>query len=274
MEPPCCLLQNIQNSVSAGSVKIDGADATAALAGTRYPNKMSVNTEAGFSIVHYTGTGNNFTLAHGLNRRPDVVMVKTLDGADVDWMIYTKVYDGSNDWFAFNTTSGRSDSGFNGANATVFDYNGGSQYSNTSGRNYIQYNWTSVPGYSKIGKYLSNGSNSDDCAYAPYISLGFKPELLIIKSLNLSTSVTGWGMYTSSLESNPIQDTVLWANSPGSQGKRGDGSTTGSLSQIRVDMLSDGFKIKNNGNESNEGNGNNWYFYMAFAEAPAVSSVA
>jgi len=272
-EPTTTNTEGVGQVPTAGSVKIDGSNATAALAGNRYPNKMSVNTKAGFSIVHYTGTGNSFTLAHGLNRRPDLVMVKTLDGATVDWMLYTKVYDGSNDWFALNNTGGINNSGFAGANSTVFNFDvGQSSYSNMSGRNYIQYNWTSVPGYSKIGKYLSNGSNSDNCAYAPYINLGFKPALVIIKSLNISTSVTGWGMYTSSLQGNPIEGTVLWANSPGSEGKRGDGSSTGSLSQIRVDMLSEGFKIKNNGNETNEGNGTNWYWYMAFAEAPALYS--
>ena len=264
---------------TAGSVKIDGSDATAALAGNRYPNKMSVNTKAGFSIVHYTGTGNSFTLAHGLNRRPDIVVVKTLDGgADVDWMIYTKLFDGSNDWLAFNTTSGKGDSGFNGANATVFDYNGGSQYSNTSGRNYIQYNWTSVPGYSKIGKYASNGSNSDGFAYAPYVHLGFRPALVIIKSLEVSDSNTGWGMYTPSLASNTSSeyynhyDKPLWANHSLGEGRRGDGNST-DTSHVRVDFLSEGFKIRSNSSETN-GGGNDQYLYMAWAETPAVFSVA
>ena len=43
---------------------------------------------------------------------------------------------------------------------------------------------------------------------------------------------------------------------------------------VAVDLLNDGFKIKNNGNESNEGNGTNWYCYAAWAETPAVYSVA
>lgn len=261
---------------TAGSVKIDGSDATAALAGNKACNKMSVNTKAGFSIVHYTGTGNAMTLAHGLDRRPDVVAVKTLTGADVDWMIYTKVLDGTNDWFAFNTTNGKGNSGFAGANSTVFDYDvGASSYSNTTGRDYIQYNWTSVPGYSKFGKYRSNGSNSDDYSYTPYINLGFKPALVIIKSLSFSSGAyTGWGMYTSSLEKNTINDTVLWANRGDTEGKRGDGSTSNVSQSISVDLLNDGFKIKSNGDETNAVMTDPpWYFYMAWAETPALFSV-
>ena len=255
---------------TAGSVKIDGADATAALAGTRYPNKLSANTKAGFSIVHYTGTGSNFTLAHGLNKRPDITLVKTLDGATQNWMLYTKLPDGSNDYLFLNTVVSKGDSGFNGANDTTFDYNGGSQYSNTSGRNYIQYNWHSVEGFSKMGKYLSTGYSDER---SPYIYLGFKPAFVIIKSLNLSTSVTGWGMCTSSFQGNPIEENILWAQYAGSQGTRGDGSSTGSTSQIRVDLLNAGFKMRNNGNEFNEGNGTNWYMYMAWAEDPGFNSL-
>ena len=255
---------------TAGSVKIDGSDATAALAGTRYPNKMSVNTTAGFSIVHYTGTGNNFTLAHGLNKQPDVILVKTLDGATQDWMFYTKLYDGTNDWMALNTTANISDSGFAGADSTVFNYDvGASQYSNTNGRNYIQYNWHSVEGFSKFGKYLSSGSSG---AESPYVILGFKPALVIIKSLNHENSETGWAMYTSALQGNPIEETILWANGNYQEGKRGDGGS-GSVSQIRVDLMNDGFKIRNNGAETNEGNGTNWYLYMAWAEDPCFNSL-
>ena len=257
---------------TAGSVKIDGADATAALAGNRYPNKLSANTKAGFSIVHYTGTGGNFTLAHGLNKQPDVTLVKTLDGATQHWMFYTKLYDSSNDYLFLDTTAGKGDSGFNGANATVFDYNGGSQYSNTSGRNYIQYNWHSVEGFSKFGKYLSTGPSYMNDNGTPFIHLGFKPALVIIKSLNISNNVTGWAMYTSALGGNPNEETILWAHDNHQEGKRGDGGS-GSVSQIRVDLLGDGFKIRNNGNETNEGNGTNWYMYMAWAEDPCLNSL-
>ena len=45
-------------------------------------------------------------------------------------------------------------------------------------------------------------------------------------------------MYTSSLEDNPIQDTVLWAQGSHEQGKRGDGGG-GALHQINVDLLSE-----------------------------------
>jgi hypothetical protein len=59
------------NVPTAGSVKIDGADSTTALAGTIAATSISANTEAGFSIVSYTGNCNlNNTIGHGLGISP------------------------------------------------------------------------------------------------------------------------------------------------------------------------------------------------------------
>ena len=108
---------------------------------------MSVNTTAGFSISQYTATGSSMTLAHGLTKRPDMTIVKDT-GTGADWIVYTKTFDGSNDYIILNSNSAKGDSGLPGVNDTVFSWGGGSGYSNTNGRTYIMYNWTSIPGYS------------------------------------------------------------------------------------------------------------------------------
>ena len=60
-------------------------------AGTITPTAMSVNTDAGFSIVKYTGTGSSATVPHGLSSNPEMVICKTLDTVSgTNWVIYFK----------------------------------------------------------------------------------------------------------------------------------------------------------------------------------------
>ena len=232
---------------TAGSVKIDGVDATAPLAGTRYPDKMSVNTKAGFSIVKYSGTGSAFTLTHGLDRAPDVQLVKTLDGADVNWMFYTKVRDGSQDYMFLNTTDTLGDSGFPGTTDTVFNFTNSSTYSNTSGRNYIMYNWASIPGYSKCFMYTANNSSN-----GAFFHCGFRPAFIMIK--NMDNSSAHW--YILDNKRNPENECriSLKANQTGSE----------VTDTNFIDFLSNGFKLRTDGGYVN--NSYHRIFYMAFAE--------
>ena len=51
---------------------------------------MSVSTDAGFSIVTYTGSGSNATVGHGLGSVPQVVIVKdrTNNIGNTNWNVY------------------------------------------------------------------------------------------------------------------------------------------------------------------------------------------
>ena len=252
---------------TAGSVKIDGADATSALAGTVYPNKMSVNTTAGFSISQYTGTGGSFTLAHGLTKRPDATLVKTTNTNSTDWILYTKAFDGSNDFLILNSNASSSNSGLPGVNDTIFEWGGGSGYSNTNGRSYIMYNWTSIPGYSKIGYYNALGSTD-----GAYVELGFRPAFILIKpggsfggsDQNYST----WGLWDSTRSpSNVVTYAgMLTANKNNLEQVRGNGSNDGALAAF--DILGTGFKVRNSAYEVGY---SGVYFYMAFAEQAGQS---
>ena len=68
----------VGNAPTSGSIMIDGSASTATLAGNLAATKLSANTKSGFSIVNYTNTNANTTVAHGLTKRPDVVVVKNL----------------------------------------------------------------------------------------------------------------------------------------------------------------------------------------------------
>ena len=249
---------------TAGSVKIDGADATSALAGTGYPNKMSVNTTAGFSISQYTGTGGSLTLAHGLTKRPDMTIVKTTDTGSTDWIVYTKVFDGSNDYIILNSNSQKGDSGLPGVTDTVFNWSGGSNYSNTNGRTYIMYNWTSIPGYSKIGRYSAGGGTDN-----AYVHTGFRPAFILIRPTSnfggSDQNYSTWGLWDSTRSTSNVVTYagMLTANKNHLEQVRGNGANNGALDAF--DILSDGFKIRGS---SYEVGYNGTYFFMAFAEQP------
>ena len=251
---------------TAGSVKIDGANATSALAGTIYPNKMSVNTTAGFSISQYTATGGSSTLAHGLTKRPDMTIVKDT-GTGTDWIVYTKVFDGSNDYIILNNNTQKGNSGLPGVTDTVFSWGSNSSYSNTSGRTYIMYNWTSIPGYSKIGKYNALGS-----ADGAYVDLGFRPAFILIRPTNnfggSDQNYSTWGLWDSTRSAtNPVTYAgMLTANMNSPEQVRGNGSNDGAL--VAFDILGTGFKIRGS---SYEVGYSGPYFYMAFAEQPGES---
>ena len=149
-------------------------------------SSVSANTTSGFSIVSYTGNGTNpSTIAHGLGKKPDLMIVKSRDDADA-WLVGSDKISGwnwSSDYLHLNATSGKmTDAGgtaFNTApTSSVFSVGA---YLNGSGENYIAYMFTSIKGYSKIGTYTGNGSTDGTFVYT-----GFKPAFVIAKSTDTS----------------------------------------------------------------------------------------
>ena len=82
---------------NSNTFNIDGkgyATATAAGldGGSIDPTGASINTEAGFSMLTYTGTNNaSETIAHGLGKKPAWILVKARNVAGQDWvcLLYT-----------------------------------------------------------------------------------------------------------------------------------------------------------------------------------------
>lgn len=142
-------------------------------------SQIQANTDTGFSIVKYTGTGSaSATVGHGLNQAPEFIIAKSYSWAN-DWGVYMD--DGTDHIF-----------GYIGANATTtmninYASAGGNQVgpvtstyfttshigTNNSGQNFITYCWHSVPGYSKIGSYTTGASTK--------ITLGFQPDFIIFR---------------------------------------------------------------------------------------------
>jgi len=218
-------------------------------------SSVSANTEAGFSIVSYTGNQTSgATVGHGLNSKPKWFIIKERGNTN-DWTVYHESLGstGGGDTYVLflNLTNDRGGGFAGGYNNTaptssVFSL-GNSVETNRSGGSFIAYCWAEVPGYSKFGQYT--GSGSEDGSYVP---LGFKPAFLLLRRIDDSKS---WILFDNKRSPSNLVDKSLYPN-------RNDGDN--GLSNLEVDFLSNGFKIKNSVNTINASDGT--YVYMAFAD--------
>ena len=230
---------------TSGSVKIDGSNLGSALAGSIAATRLTANTTRGFSIVKYTGTGSNATLAHGLSGAPEMIFFKK--DAATDWMVYNKTV-GNNRFLYLNLTNaqtGTDSTYFNDADPTSTVINLGSYHrNNDSSATYIAYCWDSISGYSSIGTYSGSGS-----AGKSVTGLGFKPAFLMIKR----TDTTGnWEVFDNMR--NIDNDPVLYWNTTAAE----------SAAAGRFTFDSDGFTLNDTGAGRNASGGT--YIYMAFAD--------
>ena len=217
-----------------------------------------VNTDAGFSIVTWTGNGSNTnnTIAHGLGVTPAMHITKSRStNSGGHWMVWHHTFPDTRDNLFLNLTNGTNAQGFGGStptnNSTVFETSQGT-YTNVNGDNYVSYVFAEIECYSKFGTYTGTGNTDGTVIY-----LGFSPAWILMKSLVHSESWHIWDNKRVVGDGNPNQ-AVLSPNTLGQD-------TAGS-SPYDTDFLSNGFKIRG-GHDLNNGSGDK-HIYMAFAENP------
>jgi hypothetical protein len=113
--------------------------------------------------------------------------------------------------------------------------------------------WTEKQGYSKFGGYTGNG-NAD----GPFIYTGFRPAWAMFKKYDSGTA--DWEIMDNKRAGYNDATYKLTANATNAEN-----TDTG-----RLEILSNGFKIRTTGTGLNTSGGN--YLYAAFAEAPLVNS--
>ena len=242
-----------QNSVTyvAWNWKANGGttstDTTSSITST-----VQVNSDAGFSVVTYTGDGTTTGgFGHGLGVAPKVVFVKRRNAA-ANWCVYHESI-GAGFYLQLDTTAAQQSGPWQSLapnSTTVIVYGGG--LVNGNGDTYVAYCFAEKQGYSKFGRYVGNGSTNGAFVYT-----GFKPAFVIIKRTDAAEA---W--VTLDTARNPFNgmDARLFPNQ----------NTAESTSQVIIDSLSNGFKLRTadsayNGNAAS-------YIYMAFAENPFVTS--
>jgi hypothetical protein len=231
-------------------------------AGTITPTAMSVNTDAGFSIVSYTGNNvNGATIPHGLNNSPEIIITKNRSISS-EWPV---AYVPTSISGYLNLPNGFAGVNFNdqfvtAPTSTVFSAGTTGGYVNSNGNNHIAYCWHSVEGYSKFGSYTGNG-----LADGPFVYCGLRPAFVICKCTSDTTIThTSWAMYDNARDSSNVMNKVLYANKSIQEGYRGDASTA--ATDIYIDFLSNGFKVRSTKEEINDDG--ETYIFMAFAEQP------
>ena len=217
-------------------------------------SQVSANTGAGFSIVSFDGTDAD-TIGHGLAERPELIFDKDLEDSS-NWRVFHYMMDGGSvEWdvadnLHLNLTDGYPPDVGRGTRIdqvrdTFFRISGG-----TAGNARIAYCWHSVPGYSAFGSYQGNGDTNGD---GPFVYLGFRPALLMIKA---TTRGGSWIMLDTTREPSNPANNFLFANS---EAEEDDSTAT-------QDLLSNGFKIRNNGTGLNQDD--QTYLYCAWGENP------
>jgi hypothetical protein len=236
--------------------KAGGGTAVTNTSGT-ISSQVSANPTAGFSIVTYTGTGANATVGHGLGVTPSMVIVKARSTIG-NWCVTMPTLGANNVPFLDLTDAAASfPTIFNGLpTSTIFNI-GTAGSTNTNAATYVAYCFAPIAGYSAFGSYTGNGSTD-----GPFVYTGFRPKFLMLKKTSNATN-SNWLMQDTSRETyNASNYATLAANLTSLEPQVSAGSFEGNF----IDYLSNGFKIRSSGSNSNESSSN--YIYMAFAEAP------
>ena len=222
------------------------------------PSSYSFDQDRGQSIVTYTGNSTGgATLAHGLGAVPEMIIVKSLN-ATQSWLTYHHKMDPTapEDYYmALNVVASRAASaaGWNDTAPTAVNIVLGSDNAVNGSYNYNAYSFVGKKGYSKFGGYEGNGN-----ANGPFVYTGFRPNWLMVKSID-----SGDSWHIANVKSSPynVANKYLLANSTAAEVT----STTTDL----IDILATGFKPRASNAQVN---GSNTYVYAAFAEFPVVSS--
>jgi hypothetical protein len=226
-------------------------------------SSVRANLTAGFSIVTYTGTGANATVGHGLGVAPSMIIGKRRNGI-ADWMVgHSGVNGGTtpfNYYLVLNSTSAQSadSTAWNNTapTSTVFSLGSGGNVNSNTATN-VMYCFAPIAGYSAFGSYTGNFSTD-----GPVIITGFKPRWLLIRPTTVGGAGYNWYMYDTARDTYNVLDRHLFAN-------LSDAEDTG---LGLIDIVSNGFKLRNSYNSLNASGAT--YIYMAFAETPFKYSLA
>ena len=222
---------------------------------------VQANTDAGFSIVTFTSASSgNFSVGHGLGVQPAMIITKSREGTS-QWYAWHKSLTGGDSNTSYLVSFNRTDEEASYANAwgagvtsSVFGMQSGNTA--TASKDYVAYCFAEKQGYSKFGSYVGNGNVN-----GPFVYTGFKPALVIVKRFKAAgTQYGNWFIYDNKRGPFNLNDNTIEANDTAAE-------VTGT---VGLDFLSNGFKVRDTGNDTNVSG--NSYLYMAFAENPFVTS--
>ena len=226
---------------------------------------VQANTDAGFSIVQYVGDGGTsaFTLAHGLGKKPSVVLMKDRDVNGNNNSFHCFPINTSLPANSYFYTNG-SDAGSTSTNGTISNTtttdavigvnrtssSGGGQTISENGDRFLMYAWAEIEGFSKFSAYVGNGD-----ADGTFVYCGFKPAFIALKDYDATND---WRTYDILNDPYNLSYHYLALNT--------NSAINSSSNTTDIDILSNGFKIRGNAGTINTNS--NRYFFMAWASNP------
>jgi len=216
----------------------------------------SVNTDAGISVITFTGTGANATVAHGLGVIPKFFVIKSRSNAN-GWIVYHGSL-GAGKAISWDLTDAAFATGsrWNSTEptSTVFSLGSAADVNRSSGT-HVCYAFAEKQGYSKFGTYTGN-ANAD----GPFVYTGFKPAFFIYKTSD--TANEEW----------KILDNKRDPFNRGSQNNLNVHTDTAESDDANSigEFVSNGVKIRSAHNNINKSGDK--FIYLAFAENPFVTS--
>jgi len=211
-----------------------------------------------FDVVCYTGTGVATTQAHNLTVVPELMIVKERSAIN-NWWVYDAI-DGNTKYSVLNSTAipVTSSTAWNNTTPTASVFSIGTATNvNASAQTFVAYLFATLAGISKVGSYTGNGS-----ADGPFVFTGFRPAYVMIKCSN---GTYNWIVFDNKRSGFNVNNDQLYPNLSAAEDAGGSGAQF-------IDLLSNGFKLRNTAADKNAIGGT--YIGMAFAEAPQKFSLA
>lgn len=232
---------------------------------------VRVHPSAGFSFVSWTGTSADGTIGHGLGAKPRAVWVFPIQVSSNNgntqrvwwWEANSDGYNIRNDLNASQLVESNSSNGIVTADAsgegtsTVFSVKeGNSSYENVnhSSQTYMAICWKEIQGFSRFSFFHGNGQNDGTFVYC-----GFKPALIFIRAMDRTEATFAYDNAR-----NPTNDETSYVVHVTDTGSNLADTNT------RLDILSNGFKLRDDGPARN--NTGTKYGFCAWAENPFVTS--
>jgi len=218
----------------AGSANTDGS----------INSTVSVNATSGFSIVKWTGTGANATIGHGLGAVPKMIICKSMN--QDEWGTY-HASTGNNTYFYINSNQEAlgATAVWNDTTPTSSVFSVGTSGATNKSGAMIAYCFAEKTGYSKFGLYAGNNNND-----GTFIYTGMKPSFVLLKKTNAAAN---WQLFDNKRVGYNQDNHVLRTNL----------SNVECTSCVEIDILSNGFKLRNTDGDGNNGN----YIYMSIGQS-------
>ena len=211
-------------------------------------SQVRAQPSAGFSVVTWTGQSSGAaTVGTGLNAAPEMIIVKALTGS-VGWTVGHQSL-GWTKRLKLNGTDAESASAnyWNNTAPTSSVFTSGANNVNNT---FVAYCFAPVAGYSAMGSYQGNGSSD-----GVFVHTGFRPAFILLKASSISGE--DWVILDTSRASSNVSNLLIKPNTSQQEFTN---------SAYNTDILSNGFKIRNNNPRWNQSGAT--YIYYAVSENP------